>query len=38
MPNKKKCRHYSVDYFKFGNNESILKKTKPYCLICNKEQ
>ena len=36
MPNKKKCRQYSVEYLKFGFIESILNKTKPYCLICNK--
>ena len=33
MPNKKKCRQYSVEYFKFVFCESILNKTKPYCLI-----
>ena len=37
MPNKKKCRQYSVEYLKFGFCESILNKTKPYCLIYNKE-
>ena len=37
MPNKKKYRQYSVEYLKFGFSESILNKTKPYCLICNKE-
>ena len=37
MPNKMKCRQYSVEYLKFGFCESILNKTKPYCLICNKE-
>ena len=33
MPNKKKCHQYSVEYLKFGFCESILNKTKPYCLI-----
>ena len=32
-----KCRQYSEEYLKFGFCESILNKTKPYCLICNKE-
>ena len=31
MPNKNKCRQYSVEYLKFGFSESI------YCLIFNKE-
>ena len=33
MPNKKKCRQYSVEYLKCGFCESILNKNKPYCLI-----
>ena len=33
MPNKKKCCQYSVEYLKFGFCESILNKTKPYCII-----
>ena len=27
MPNKKKCRQYSVEYLKFGFCESILNKS-----------
>ena len=37
MSNKNKCRQYSVEYLKFGFSESILNKTKPYCIICNKK-
>ena len=36
MLNKNKCRQYSEEYLKFVFCESILNKTKPYCLICNK--
>ncbi|KAH1009084.1 hypothetical protein HUJ04_001502 [Dendroctonus ponderosae] len=33
---KKKCRQYSVDYFKFGFFPSIADKRLPMCLLCNK--
>lgn len=33
---KKKCRQYSIDYLKFGFIPSMLDKTLPMCLLCNK--
>ena len=33
---KKKCRHYSLDYLKFGFICSLTNETIPMCLLCEK--